>query len=368
MKRRFLLSFLFSVLFSFVGHTATITVPDDYTEIQDAIDAAQYGDTVFIREGEYWTGSYVGPGYGALYLITLKEGVNLLGEGSDKTIIEHYGYGWGSYHGPKALGIYCSGNNTISELNIRATGYALVMDNQQGKIAIKNCIIDGIGFYESACIIEASTLEIKNNIFHGDTLFFGYNERQSMKIIQNIFIHFDYLHGGYRVGAHFEGKAYIRNNVFYTYNANSYSSYFAAYLRPVGNCKFINNICWSISLDPHPYAIPADIIVSDNSQEESASLYIDYCNFVTEGITNNSHVINILEGSHNISSDPQFIHIPYDLSEVYDFHLLQESPCIDTGSPHFLDKDGSRSDMGAYGGHKSIKTPNLNSAQLILEE
>lgn len=52
-------------------------------------------------------------------------------------------------------------------------------------------------------------------------------------------------------------------------------------------------------------------------------------------------------GTGNISSDPQLVD-----PEGGDFHLQPDSPCIDAGdsSPQFNDSDGSRNDMGAYGG------------------
>ena len=48
-------------------------------------------------------------------------------------------------------------------------------------------------------------------------------------------------------------------------------------------------------------------------------------------------------GDHNIfDQDPQFLENSYRLSEL--------SPGIDSGNPELLDPDGSRSDIGAYGG------------------
>ncbi|OQY71750.1 MAG: hypothetical protein B6D44_11950, partial [Ignavibacteriales bacterium UTCHB2] len=37
-------------------------------------------------------------------------------------------------------------------------------------------------------------------------------------------------------------------------------------------------------------------------------------------------------------------------NENYDFHLQAYSPAIDKGDPNILDLDGSRSDIGMYGG------------------
>jgi hypothetical protein len=50
-------------------------------------------------------------------------------------------------------------------------------------------------------------------------------------------------------------------------------------------------------------------------------------------------------GTGNIDSNPMFI-------GNGDYHLQVGSPCIDTGNPgvQYNDADGSRNDMGAYGG------------------
>ena len=55
----------------------------------------------------------------------------------------------------------------------------------------------------------------------------------------------------------------------------------------------------------------------------------------------------LYEGEGNISEDPLFVDAEND-----DFHLLPQSPCIDAGNPDpdFNDPDGSRNDMGIYGG------------------
>jgi hypothetical protein len=48
--------------------------------------------------------------------------------------------------------------------------------------------------------------------------------------------------------------------------------------------------------------------------------------------------------STNISVDPMFV------NDTSDYHLQMYSPLIDAGDPTILDKDGSRSDIGAFGG------------------
>jgi len=46
----------------------------------------------------------------------------------------------------------------------------------------------------------------------------------------------------------------------------------------------------------------------------------------------------------NISVDPMFV------TDTSDYHLQMYSPLIDAGDPGILDKDGTRSDIGLYGG------------------
>ena len=48
-------------------------------------------------------------------------------------------------------------------------------------------------------------------------------------------------------------------------------------------------------------------------------------------------------GSNNINSDPIFV-------SGNDFHILPTSPCFQTGNPADVNPDGSRSDMGYFGG------------------
>jgi hypothetical protein len=55
-------------------------------------------------------------------------------------------------------------------------------------------------------------------------------------------------------------------------------------------------------------------------------------------------------GTGNINADPLFVD-----AAAGDYHLQAVSPCIDTGDPYALDADGTRSDMGVFGGEGSIQ-------------
>lgn len=67
--------FLFSLICAFPGIAGTITVPDDYPTIQEAIDAAQPGDTVYVRAGEY------------VEELHIKKSLSLIGEGRTQVVI-----------------------------------------------------------------------------------------------------------------------------------------------------------------------------------------------------------------------------------------------------------------------------------------
>jgi len=66
---------LFSLICAFPGIAETITVPDDYPTIQAAIDAAQPGDTVYVRAGEY------------VEELHIKKPLTLIGEGRTQVVI-----------------------------------------------------------------------------------------------------------------------------------------------------------------------------------------------------------------------------------------------------------------------------------------
>ena len=60
---------------------------------------------------------------------------------------------------------------------------------------------------------------------------------------------------------------------------------------------------------------------------------------------------NVVMGSHDLIVDPMFVKdVAPHLDSAYDFHLQKHSPGIDAGDPDILDVDGSRSDIGLFGG------------------
>ncbi|MDO5576184.1 MAG: hypothetical protein Q4F84_03825, partial [Fibrobacter sp.] len=72
---------LLVVLSSIAAGSKTFTVPTDIKTIQDCIDKAEEGDTVFVKKGIYRE------------QLTLKDNVSLIGESATETILRGAGYG-----------------------------------------------------------------------------------------------------------------------------------------------------------------------------------------------------------------------------------------------------------------------------------
>lgn len=107
----------------------------EYTSIQKAVDRAQPGSTVFVRSGEYHE------------TVTLKEGVNLIGEDPYTTVINPLN---------KGHGVIASNHSIIAGFTFTGTG--LDYKNSQFNAAV----------YVSGC---DSTCIIANNIFSQNGLF-----------------------------------------------------------------------------------------------------------------------------------------------------------------------------------------------------
>ena len=71
--------------------------------------------------------------------------------------------------------------------------------------------------------------------------------------------------------------------------------------------------------------------------------------------TSGDNYINYSQGEHDVFADPMFAKDTlYTLGAIDNFRLQKFSPAIDAGDPSILDVDGSRSDIGMFGGTGGI--------------
>ncbi len=138
-----------------------------------------------------------------------------------------------------------------------------------------------------------------------------------------------YLHNNVIVNNTYNGisissKPTVINNTIATNNAGIYDS--GGYRPPIMNNIITGNTSRGIGCVNA--SVPTDISYND--------------------VWNNGQdYYNCSPGTGDISADPDYVNEP-----VGDYHLQPGSPCIDAGNPAaaYDDPDGSRNDMGAYGG------------------
>ena len=118
------------------SETETITVPDDYQKIQEAINAANQGDTIFVKAGTY-NEDYV----------ALNKSISLVGDNQKSLIIYHSSLGFVV----TANEIHLTGFTITS--SEAAQGHAVDIANSSGCIIENNLIennLVGISLYASS--------------------------------------------------------------------------------------------------------------------------------------------------------------------------------------------------------------------------
>ena len=103
-------------------------------------------------------------------------------------------------------------------------------------------------------------------------------------------------------------------------------------------------------------------IIADNESGLLISNYTADTDYNLFWNNTNNTMYNAQLGPHSIIADPMFVNDSIPLTENYDFHLQKYSPAIDAGDPDILDVDGTRSDIGAYGGPGGEKYDYLDLA------
>ncbi len=281
------------------------TAAKPFSTISGASAYAYRGDTIFVFPGEYNE------------TIKLIDGISLIGSNASSTKIFSpntqavitagandiiKGFTFNCYQG-----IICKGDSSTITENIflhKGSGFdvALNTNRSQGIIISKNIIMNfSLGIQTVANLETTDTYTlIKNNIINcqGGIQNVGSN----IDIINNTII----LQGSSGVGVSIAlGSSVILNNCFAGYPAQG------GYISSIGN-----------SMD------------TANSVE-----YNNIWGFNGDR--------NVALSSTNISVNPQFKNLAKN-----NFHLSAGSGCIDKGNPlnQYNDVDGSRNDMGAYGG------------------
>ena len=253
----------------------TLVVPTHYDTIQEAIDAANAGDTVVVLAGTYQINSPI--------II-------------DKNITLR------SYRGPQETVI-----ETVAVMN-----YAIFIESG----LTRETRLEGFTIESTAygIFIDNASPIISNNILYGSGVADGIS-----------------AWGSY--GAPEQPQALIRNNIISGFGTGIYNPWS---LPEVINTTITANLigvnCFT------PSFVIKNSIIYDNL----------YGSIVVEDpLITYSDIEGGFAGIGNIDSDPLFV----DWANR-DYRLRPSSPCRDAGDPdpQYNDPNGSRNDMGAYGG------------------
>ena len=294
-------------LFYAAGTGRSLKVPQQFKTIQDAIDAANSGDTILVAAGVYKEN------------IQLADGVILQGSGAEVTTIDGGGEGI-VVEGAK--GSVIEGFTITHSGKVGRSGD--IMDvgisAKYSPMTIANCRIVG---NNAGIRTYFSPSNIINNIIAGNKAYGIYILYSDSRVKNNLI----YNNGSYGIYNSYSGPEIINNTI--TENLEGIYSFVSRVL--VKN----NIIATNINAGIHWIETP------DNQREVEPVLSYN----LVWG--NNKDYINVSPGDGDISEDPMFPNLG-----KLDARLKESSPAIDKGDEdqNYSDPDGSRGDMGAYGG------------------
>jgi hypothetical protein len=209
--------------------------------------------------------------------------------------------------------------NGLAGVGVAASIGVVVINNE-----IYGCQYVGVGLSGGPAPDYIGGLVIGNNIIHNNTM--GYFVR---------YVSSDY-------------PRIIRNNIFYN---NTY----AVYPMDTDLYTIVNNTIVYQTTDGFYFAMAVGSLVRNNiiafndgcglnSYYDLEWVSHDYNDIFNNGI---DYCHGFVPDTTEISADPLFVN-----PTIADYHLLPSSPCIDAGHPDTIynDPDGTRNDMGAYGG------------------
>lgn len=343
--------------------------------IQQAIDAAASGDTVFVKAGDYDINSISGT------MINISKNITFHGEGSRATILN------GSQGTTTTSVISLFGTaNQININNFKIIGNAtnnsgdagiLLQESAQATITnveIQNVRTMGIGLYDSTKATITFT-DIHNT--HDSGIFLS-DSSQATITNNNLYANID--------GLKIEGNGTLMANAQATIKFNSIydNSNNGFVARSTANLVFMNNLVYnnfansfyilltgtgtsSIINNVFDFGDRTNLPGGQNVYIEGSNIVFEN-NLITNGggkglVTPSTNVNNITmqyNDSFGNAGGNYDIHVPDSRDYQYDpsystnnrimYSLNTGSPAIDSGDPAIHDPDGSISDLGAYGG------------------
>ncbi|QQS36216.1 MAG: hypothetical protein IPM56_18575 [Ignavibacteriales bacterium] len=346
----------------YVSKTGSSTPPYTSWEtaadsIQKAIDLSWIDDTIIVANGTYYESLYINR---TIHLIgssmdsTIIDGTNILGYDiiyffENNSTFKNFTI---KSSNPQRNGIVTRRSNLIAEF-CKINSLEVPLNINFSSVNISSFIINAFYYairdecpsglcnsvYSNNIITSSNSINtpiyfsfggnptFTNNIVieQGNTLRgVGAQYNVGIKIMNNIVSGYD--NTNIQVGQITTDYAYLENNI--SLNApNAYGS-------STAHRTIIRN------------NIAKDVV--RGFQSGNGTVIPDYNLFwnVTELVSGTA-----ILGDSNIVADPMFVKDTIPNSQLdFDYHLQKYSPAIDKGNPNILDVDGSRSDIGIFGG------------------
>ncbi len=341
--------------------------------LQKCFDYCQSGDTVYVDRGIYRETIYI-----------KNKKLTIIGIDTDECMIDGTGI-----NGRKNKFVLCHFENSeISMINItflKKTFEESVHYNalyfQHSYCVVNNCIIDSTYtglVLENGGIINNTIIkrgikgvvagiydnyyyEIKNCVINilntGDYPkgIFNLDNNCQYTITDNILITEPSPNGYYAMELSTNKKIIIRNNLIYGFKYGM--GLFSLPGTELDTTFVVNNTIlksayYGIEIGnlPKPFVIKNNIFAHNYkgvwSYGEQGD--VDYNLFYDNTYL---HYQNLPLGPNDITADPMFYNDTAALlGGTYDYRLQKYSPAIDRGDPALIDVDGTRSDIGMYGG------------------
>ncbi len=337
-------------------YTSWATAADS---IQKAVDVCSYGDTVYVGTGVYYE------------MVEMIQGLTLLGSGIDSSVIDISGDGLGG------IALKMKDNTNLSHLTILCDNYSTTnLYDHCIEIADFNSLTSSVEISGNKFLMGKTTLlssnlmgKITNNIIIGSYLGLrlGTTETYIYQFIN------DNLISTLRttIEIPFGARPEIRNNILISEDGYIFYSW------GVDTIKIFNNLMVRTKENPDIYtrmfgfgAVPAIIENNVILGKSNVGMIVGGPNVLRNNIfTGCSEAIVWGDGSPPVieynncwNNDYNYVNRPVNDStnvSVYpmfantdsgDYHLQMFSPLINAGDPGILNPDGSRSDIGLYGG------------------
>lgn len=327
--------------------------------IQQAVDVAEDGDTILIKAGSYVPISYKE----FVYTRDTAEGIHtyhnkaFLALGSKTLKIQGEGtvvINGGDPSCQNMIGIGISGEKTITVINVTLTGFRKDADSCDywtefcskgdaivviyGSLTIsKSKITQNTGsgiFVRENANVEAKALTISENTEGGVYVRADSPDLTTVTTITNSIVKDNPWGGFLTIG---NSTTEIKNCTIIQNGTRDLPPDYP-YMIGGGIYSYIYN-------SKSPTLLVVNNIISDNYLE-GIYVYESTVSLQNNDVFNNAkeNYRGISPGINDLSADPLFVNSPSDL------HLQPGSPAINAGDPSIFDPDGSRSDMGAYGG------------------